>query len=297
MKNAELHFLLKKNFASVLENNPYIDKKFYFDDDLSRTIDELKKENYDCVIDLQKNFRSARIKSALGVKNYTFDKLNFKKWILVNFKINLLPDVHIVDRYMLAAGPLGVKNDGAGLDYFLSADDEGVIDELPESHRTNYVALVIGAKHFTKKLPVEKLISVAGKINSSIILLGGPEDFEAGEKISSADPLKIFNACGKFPLNKSAAIIKNARKVITHDTGLMHIAAAFKKNIISVWGNTVPAFGMYPYFGNQKGNSLILEVNGLSCRPCSKIGFERCPRGHFRCMKDIDENSISKFVN
>ena len=74
----------------------------------------------------------------------------------------------------------------------------------------------------------------------------------------------------------------------------MHIAAAFKKDIISVWGNTVPQFGMYPYFGtdinHQTPNSTILEVLKLSCRPCSKIGFEKCPKGHFMCMKEIDES-------
>ena len=104
---------------------------------------------------------------------------------------------------------------------------------------------------------------------------------------------KIFNACGKFSLNQSAALIKNSTKVITHDTGLMHIAAAFKKEIISVWGNTVPEFGMSPYFGNDsklKTTSTMLESEGLSCRPCSKIGFEKCPRSHFKCMKEINED-------
>ena len=69
---------------------------------------------------------------------------------------------------------------------------------------------------------------------------------------------------------------------MSHDTGLMHIAAAFGKEIFSVWGNTVPAFGMYPY----RTEFRVLEVPGLSCRPCSKIGFDKCPQGHFKCMRD-----------
>jgi heptosyltransferase-2 len=70
----------------------------------------------------------------------------------------------------------------------------------------------------------------------------------------------------------------------------MHIAAAFKKDIISVWGNTIPEFGMYPYLAGKK--SKIIEVKELSCRPCSKIGFKKCPKKHFYCMNLIDENDI-----
>ena len=120
--------------------------------------------------------------------------------------------------------------------------------------------------------------------------------------MAQQDNVKFFNACGEYSLNQSASLVKNSTKVITNDTGLMHIAAAFQKEIISVWGNTVPEFGMYPYFGevksqksnpdhyrDEKASSMMLEVPNLSCRPCTKIGFEKCPRGHFRCMKNINE--------
>ena len=110
---------------------------------------------------------------------------------------------------------------------------------------------------------------------------------------------QIYNACGRLNINQSASVLANARKVITHDTGLMHIAAAFKKEIISVWGNTVPQFGMYPYFGNHNNYDLshIIEVKNLKCRPCSKLGFDKCPKGHFKCMAEIDENKIAELAN
>ena len=296
LKNVEVHFLMKKSYADVLENNPYIDKKIYFEENESLIIEQLKKEKYDVVIDLQKNFRSLRIKKALGVKSFSFDKLNIQKWILVNFKINFLPKLHIVDRYMQAVKSLGVVNDGNGLDYFISPDDEAVINQIPSSHKNGYVAWVIGARHFTKRLPIEKMISISQKIKSPIVLLGGIEDVETGNILSNENPSKIFNACGKFSLNQSAALVKLSERVITHDTGLMHIAAAFNKEIISIWGNTVPEFGMYPYFGESQKSKVesqrlkILEVKNLSCRPCSKIGFEKCPRGHFKCMREINED-------
>lgn len=304
LHDAEVHFLLKKSFTPVLENNPYIDKYFYYEDNITALVETLKEENYDLIIDLQKNFRSFRIKQLLGVKSFSFDKLNIKKWLLVNLKINLLPPVHIVDRYMKSVSSLGVVNDGNGLDYFITQADEAVSNSIPESHRNGYIAWVIGARHFTKRLPFDKMISISKKINSPIILLGDKADHAIGEELSKEDRSKIFNACGLFSLNQSAALVKHAKKVITHDTGLMHIAAAFKKEIISIWGNTVPEFGMYPYFGGvvqsakdkgQSFGSVILEVKNLSCRPCSKIGFEKCPKGHFRCMMEIDESIFKDF--
>ena len=71
---------------------------------------------------------------------------------------------------------------------------------------------------------------------------------------------------------------------------MMHIASAFHKIIISVWGNTIPAFGMYPYLPDP--GSRIIEIHGLKCRPCSKIGFGKCPENHFRCMKNINNDEI-----
>ena len=123
--------------------------------------------------------------------------------------------------------------------------------------------------------------------------MGGNEDFYNGLEIARIDPVKIYNACGKFSLNESADIIRKSKLVISHDTGLMHIAAAFKKNILSVWGNTVPSFGMYPYLTSYE----VFQVNKLWCRPCSKIGFEKCPLGHFKCMREIPIDMIIESAN
>ena len=110
--------------------------------------------------------------------------------------------------------------------------------------------------------------------------------------LSVQNQTKVINTCGDLSINQSAFLIKYAQKVITHDTGMMHIAAAFKKEIISIWGNTVPEFGMYPFHADE--NSKILEVKNLACRPCSKIGYKKCPLGHFKCMNQIDLNLLSR---
>lgn len=298
LQGSEIHYLTKKSFAGILENNPYVNKIYSIENNVSEVIHELKKENYDHIIDLHNNLRSLQVKLSLGKSSSSFKKLNFKKWLLVNFKINRLPKIHVVDRYLKTVKQLGVVNDNQGLDYFVPEKDELPLSGLPETHRDGYIGFVIGAKHFTKQLPAEKIISICKKINQSIVLLGGKEDVAKGEQIMNAVGEKIYNACGKYNLNQSASLIKKAKKIITHDTGLMHIATAFKKEVISVWGSTVPEFGMYPYLAGTKDGSInspqapgrgtILEVKNLSCRPCSKIGYDNCPKGHFKCMKDIE---------
>ena len=287
----EIHYLTKKVFKGILEYNPFITKIHVIEKEVKEIIEILKKENFDFVVDLHNNIRSMQIKTALGKPSSTFKKLNFKKWLLVNFKINKMLAIHIVDRYMQTVEQLGIINDGKGLDYFIPPMDEVTISALPHSHQNGYIGFVIGAKHFTKQLPTEKIISICKKINQPIILLGSKEDNDRAIIIENAVGTNIYNACGKFNLNQSASLVKQATKIISHDTGLMHIAAAFKKEIISVWGNTVPAFGFSPYMPSEK--SKIVEVKNLACRPCSKIGYDKCPKGHFKCMMLIDESEFT----
>lgn len=291
----EIHFFTKKIFESVVSGNPYIDKLFLLENNLSALLKDLKNENYDYVIDLHHNLRTWRVKSALGKKSYSFNKLNFEKWLLVNLKINKLPALHIVDRYFETVIELGVKNDLIGLDFFIEDKNKVAPNTFPENFQKGFIAFAIGGQHATKRLPEEKIMNICRKLEQPVILLGGKEDVNTGEKISSyVGRDKVYNACGKYNIQQSASIIKQAHKVITHDTGLMHIAAAFKKDIISVWGNTIPEFGMSPYLAGEK--SSIIEVKNLNCRPCSKIGFNKCPKKHFYCMNLIDENDIVEAV-
>lgn len=294
--NCELHFLTKKNYSGILVPNPYLDKIYTLDRSLSQILPQLKAEKYDYIIDLHNNLRTRRVKWALQAKSYSFDKLNFEKWLLVNFKINRLPDIHIVDRYLATTQALGIENDGQGLDYFIPSDMKIDINQIIGSNEP-YIAFAIGAAHTTKQLPQEKIIEICQSIQAPIVLLGGPAEAEVGEAIAKASGSHIFNTCGKLKLHQSASVVRQAAKVITHDTGMMHIAAAFQKEIISIWGNTVPAFGMTPYYGTSQNKNHTIEVQDLACRPCSKIGHAACPKGHFNCMQQINAGEVVKNVN
>lgn len=291
LKDAEVHFLTKEKFASVIRHNPYIDKLYTMDEELSEVVPALKAENYDYVIDLHHNARTLRLKRALGKTSYAFNKLNWEKFLMVWLKINRLPNKHIVERYLETVAPLGVQNDHKGLDYTIPEKDELDISQtLPAKFHAGYDALVVGGSYFTKRIPLHQLLEICKASNKPLVLLGGKEDTEIANQVAIAYEEKVVNMCGSINLNQSASLIRQSQKVITSDTGLMHIAAAYHKDIISVWGNTIPEFGMGPYMPGA--NSKILEVQGLSCRPCSKLGYRKCPKGHFKCMNDIDMSQV-----
>ncbi len=289
-ENIELHYLTKKQYAGILDNNPYIDKVHALDKSFSDLIPKLRAEQFNYIIDLHKNLRTLKVKRSLKVESFSFNKVNWEKFLIVNLKINKLPDIHIVDRYMETIKLFIEKNDMQGLDYFIPPADIVTLNSLPEIFNSGYIAFAIGAQHSTKRLPDDKIISICKKINKPTVLLGDKNDDKVAKKIVETVGDSVFNACGKYNLNQSASVVKQAEVVITHDTGLMHIAAAFKKKIISVWGNTIPEFGMYPYLAGE--GSEKIEVKELKCRPCSKIGFNRCPKRHFKCMNEIDEETI-----
>ena len=300
--DVKIHFATKERYAKLLEENPYIDQIHQLINKESDLITELKAEKFDLIIDLHHNLRTWLIQKRLGVEAYKYDKLNIKKWLYTNLKIDRLPNLHIVDRYLATLAPLHIKPDTLGLDFFIPEKDEVQNNWLPITHQNGYIAVVIGATYHTKRLPPNRLIELCDRINQPIILLGDEYDRSIGDQIyrffekNSTQSLNeedirlklgkkavVFNACGKFNLNQSASIIKNANFVFTHDTGLMHVAAAFKKHIFSIWGNTTPKFGMYPY----RTTFVVFENTQLKCRPCSKIGFEKCPKNHFKCMNDL----------
>jgi heptosyltransferase-2 len=295
--HVQIHYLIKPQFKMVMEHNPYIDKFHLLQQDWQTMVDGLKAEEFDYIIDLHHNLRTLRIKNALGVPHFSFNKLNIEKFIFVKLKWNVMPSLHIVDRYLETVKSFGVYNDGEGMDYFIPDEERVQLKDIPASHHLGFISIVIGASFYTKKLPVNKLQELCKKIAHPVILLGAKEEAAEGEAIASVDPIKVYNACGKFTLNESADLVRQSKLVIAHDTGLMHIAAALKKQVIAIWGSTTPSFGMVPYYGKaflQRNPTPYddVQVHKLWCRPCTKIGRNKCPQGHFKCMKQIPIDDI-----
>ncbi|MCF8224655.1 MAG: glycosyltransferase family 9 protein [Bacteroidales bacterium] len=296
VEDSEIHYLTRPAYLNILKENPHITKVHALEDNMNTTVASLKNENFDYIIDLQNNFRSLNIKRSLKKMYFTVHKQNIKKWLMVNLKINTFSIKHIVERYLDTVRIFDVVNDEKGLDYYIPDEDEIDTGIFPDSFKQGYIVLVTGAKHHTKKLEVNQLINIARDLKYPLVLSGGMEDRDTGKIISDAlaDRL-IFNGCGTWNINQSASVIRQSVCIITHDTGMMHIAAAFKKPIVTVWGNTTPAFGMSAYIPDNL--SVNFEVSGLKCRPCSKLGKKACPKDHFRCMRDHNTGTIAETAN
>jgi heptosyltransferase-2 len=292
----EVHYLTKANHAPVLEHNPYIDRLILFQDDLLTTVRTLVHEKYDYIIDLHKNLRTYRIKKAINISSTSFEKLNWEKWLLVKFKINNLPSLHIVQRYFDTLKKISIHDDGKGLEYYNGLEDVMNIPGLPNDISPNYACIVIGGTYFTKQIPHEKLLELIEIIPIPVLLLGGPDDKTIADKVMMQSPKKVYSAVSLSNINESAEILRRCKFVISGDTGLMHIAAAYQKTIFSVWGNTVPEFGMYPYMPEHPERSIIIQNKDVNCRPCSKLGHATCPKNHFKCMLDLDFKALKDYV-
>ncbi|WP_425392645.1 glycosyltransferase family 9 protein [Ekhidna sp.] len=293
--DAKIHLLSDGNHRVLFEENPYLDH-FH---QLEQGKKAIKGLEFEWVFDFHNSLKTKIIRLGVGKNTKAFKSQKFRQWLYSKTKINLLSKKHLVDRYFDLIAPLGAKPDQLGLDFYIPEKDEVEKDWLPGSHHEGYAAVVLSASHSTRKLPVNRLIELCDRINKPIVLIGNKDDTSQANEIEAffkrgteaeeeaIENLNknaiIFNACGKFNFNQSASLINQANWVFSHDNVMMHIAASFKKKLYTIWGNTTPLFGKYPY----RAQFTIFENNKLRCRPCSSKGFTNCPKGHFKCMNDL----------
>lgn len=297
--DAETHILIHEKNGCLMENNPYLDIIHFNKSSLLKLRNELKMEKFNWVIDLQNDAYSKLVRFNISEKSQVFSRHLFLHWLYVKTKINKLPKAHLIEQYLAMLKPLGIKGDSLGLDFFIPEKDEVENEWLPETHQDGYAAIAIHASHNTKKLPINRLIELCDRINKPIILIGEAEDQSVANEVvtffkqGTAEEEKaieglnkktiIFDACGKFSFHQSASLIRKANWVFTYDNVMMHIASVFKKPLFTMWGSTTPHFGTYPY----RTQFTVFENNKLNCRPCTKTGYNNCPKGHFKCMNEM----------
>ncbi|MEO0472957.1 MAG: glycosyltransferase family 9 protein [Bacteroidota bacterium] len=287
----EIHFLTKAPYVPLVAHSPYIEKVHILPQDFAQLRAELKAESFDYVIDLHHNLRSFRVKQALRKPYTSFDKQNLRKWWMVRAKKLEPPVAHIVERYGRCLKPLGLELDGGGLDLFLPDELDGFGENCLAEHALQQpLAVVLGATHKTKRWLPTYFIECLNRLGRDVILLGGKDLLADAAHVSDNLTIQHLNGVGAYSMLESAAILKACSQVLTHDTGLMHIAAAFRIPAVVLWGNTLPEIGMYPWQSPHEN----LEAKDVSCRPCSKIGHDACPQGHFRCMKELKPDVVVK---
>jgi len=298
--NAEVHLITKRSFAFAIHGNPYIDKVITIENKVAEVADVLGMQNYDFVVDLHNNLRSMQVKRLVSAPSASVKKLNLRKWMLVNLKWDVMPDEpHIVYRYMEAASPLGVRYDGRGMDFAIPDDAVVDIADLTAGSLAagQFVALAVGTSTPTRSLEKWQLIELVNKISKPVVLLGGANERATAEEVAATDET-CYSLAGALSLQQSASVMMSSSVLIAPDTSLMHMGAALDHPMITVWGNTNERFGMTPFYREGSEHKWhMVEVGGLKCRPCSKIGYDKCPRGHFKCIRDLDLGHIAALAN
>lgn len=285
----EVHYLSKKAYQSLLLNNPRVAKHFAFDDNMVAIINQLKSEKYSYVIDLHNNYRSRKVCRGLGIQSFTLAKHRVELFMMTKFQIGMKQQEHIVDRFLDVVFPL-LSNESKGqVEFYIPNEAKVKVDSL--SLPENYISLSVGAAFFTKQIPTALLSNVIKDINVSIVLLGGKEDIPKAKALRDNHTTKIIDLCGALNIEESAEVIRRSKVLLSGDTGLKHIAASLDVAIVAVYGSTHPVLGYTPYY-NHISKALLVENKNLKCRPCTKQGRDACPKGHFKCMKELDSVEI-----
>lgn len=270
--NLKIDFVVKKEYSAVVENSPYLDNVFTYQS-FGKDIN-----SYGAVLDLQNNRRSNKLRKNFSGITFSYRKPSAEKFLLVNFKINLLRDkIPVPVRY--AQSIPGLKLDEEGSEIYLPPELN-----TPVEQNKNRIALCPGSRHFTKMWVKEYYVKIAElliEMGFEVVLIGGSSDKIICMEIAEITGAK--NLATDDDLYNTVINLKKCSMALCNDSGMMHTAAAAKIPVAAIFGSTVEEFGFFPY----KAINLVLENKSLSCRPCSHIGRNNCPKNHFKCMKEI----------
>lgn len=287
--DAKITFVTKDKFRGILEGNKHIDRILAWDNLKDR--EELSQISFDAIVDLHSNLRSFMVKLRFwNVPRTSLNKENLYKFLFTLSKWKRFEVSSIVDRYVETLKGWNIVNDNCGLDY------EGQESEVGLEEIGKYVAIVLGGTYTTKRIPQNKLEELFAEMQKTkFVLIGGKEELELGNLLVEKYKDRVISKCGQLNINESAGVLKRSELVIAGDTGMAHIAAALGKPLALIWGNTDRGYGMSPV--PKPGVELKhFEVEGLGCRPCSKLGFAACPKEHFKCMEAQKMGEVMQFA-
>lgn len=304
---ARISFCVRPEHADLFYNIPFIDEVIIFDkrntqkgfSGLLRFVKIISNYQFDLIIDLHLSLRSTTLFSMVkntyivgfssAVMSYLFNKRVEKKQELCEVERNLmilsaLCDDFSLDEAKIIGGPLTTYIDEHlkenTLSYFaVSAPEKKIVGIAP------------GSVWPTKRYPVEYFVKVAEDLYNkgyAIALFGGKDDKDSLDEFANLFKYPYFDFAYKTSLKELPAILSAVDLLLSNDSGAMHIAIAGGTPAVAVFGPTVKSLGFFPY----DDKSIVVENNDINCRPCGKHGGHTCPKGHFKCMKDIEPERV-----
>lgn len=291
---------------NVLENNFRIDELVIYDKRREGNIfklwslaDELRKKNFGVALIPHRSFRSAYLaKKAKIPVRIGFDTSQGARFL--HKKITYRQDIHEIERNLALLDFVLPENFDKSPEVFPSQEDHRIVENLLAEFKinpghTDLIVIAPGSVWGTKRWLPDRFAQVADllieKGKCQVALIGSPEEEDLSFYISRLMKNQALVASGKLSVLQSAALISYSKVVLSNDSAPVHLAGAMKKPVVAIFGSTVPEFGFAPY----GDNSVILQRE-LPCRPCGIHGHQKCPQGHFRCMKEISADEVFQTV-
>ncbi len=297
--DCEVDFVAIPDTALILKSHPDIARVIVYDKHGShgslRSFLSLGKSlhnmNYDYVLSPHRSLRSC----LLVKRTRAATRVGFDRSVLRRVFTDVVPwklGVHDIDRNLSLLRPLGITVEREGPRLFVTDDQRSDAEKFLHENgvKSPYIVIAPGTVWPTKRYLVERMAEVADELLGRfeyVVVIGGPKDkeFEGAFNLSGG---KIVSAIGKLSIMSSAEIIRRAALLIANDSAPVHVASAFDTPTVAIFGPTVKEFGFYPY--HRK--SIVVETEGLLCRPCSIHGGRTCPTGTFDCMRKIMPDTI-----
>lgn len=298
--NCQLVWITRSDFSQFLEAEPSVDKVVSFQRSsgfkgLLSLTKNLVKENFDLIYDAHNNLRSSVMKFIIRMKSnsiiITRPKDRIKRFLFFNFRINQYKNWPFkgVKSFTDPLNHVFKNHDNLKpLNWKFSKETQKKVNNLLGDY-SNFIALVPSAAWEVKRWPLkywQELVTLLP--NNKFVIIAGPKD-DFTKEISKINNLRILNLTGELSFLESSLVIAKAEKVISGDTGFLHVADLFSKKGIALIGPTA--------FGYTTNKSIkILEVE-LNCKPCTKDGRSGCKNKIYqKCMLDIKPKTVVKVL-
>lgn len=288
---ARVHYWVKEEFADLVRFDSAADHVRVLERDARRLEDlvsmSAELEGCDLIVDLHGNSRSRLLTFRQKAHVLRAPSYRTDRWRWVNARWTgprVIPSA--VQRYARALAPLGLTADlppamTCGPD--AEAWAGGVMNEWSSGH--GFVAFCPGARHATKRWPEERWCELDAQLAAAgrprVVFTTAAEKQGLPALAARIDADANARWCCD-PLPHMAAWLSHASCAVTHDSGLMHLAAARGCKVVALFGSTSPVLGFAP-----AGAGHVVLCRNEPCQPCTLHGRKACPRGHFRCMTGI----------
>lgn len=292
--DAVLDILVRKGNEGLLEDHPKLNKVLIWDKSknkyshLFQLLNEIRTNKYDAVLCVQRFFNAGLLTAFSDAKEKIgFDKNPFSFLFTRKVPHDLSKGKHEVDRNLelISHWIADAQRQPALYPQRKHKDKVEDLQTLP------YICIAPASVWFTKQLPEEKWVELINRLsNYQVYLLGGQSDTSLCDRIIQASHHKHIKAlCGKLNLLESAALIAKAEMNFVNDSAPLHLASSTNAPVVAFFCSTIKEFGFYPL----SDHAAIAEINEvLDCRPCGLHGKSACPKGHFKCGKNIDINQV-----